>query len=116
MKTLPLLVAGAAAALVLLTSCADNKPAPASPTPGATTPAAAPTPSRSAPLAVTTYVVVPSKLTEQVQATGELKANEEVDLRSEAAGRLVALHFREGEEVAAGTLLVKINDAEPKSS
>ncbi len=67
---------------------------------------------RSAPLAVSTYLVAPSRLADRVSTTGELKANEEVELRSEAAGRLVALHFREGEEVAAGSLLVKINDSD----
>lgn len=112
MKTLPLLVASTTAALLVLASCSKPDAGTPSPAPAASTPAAAPAPSRSAPLAVTTYVVAPSRLTERVQATGELKANEEVELRSEAAGRLVALHFREGEEVAAGTLLVKINDAD----
>ncbi len=109
MKTLPLLGLGATAALLLLTSCTDKSTTEqASSAPTAKAPAAA----AKAPLSVSTYLVVPSRVTDQVSTTGELKANEEVELRSEAAGRLVALHFREGEEVAAGTLLVKINDAD----
>ena len=115
MKTLPLFVFGAAAAC-LLASCNDTKTAQPGP-PATTAPAAAAAPAapKAATLVVSTYLVTPSKLAERVSTTGELKANEEVELRSEAAGRLVALHFQEGEEVAAGSLLVKINDADLKA-
>lgn len=44
--------------------------------------------------------------------TGELRADEAVDLRSEEGGRIVSLGFREGKRVDAGDLLVKINDAD----
>ncbi len=114
MKTFPLLVIGTAS--LLLFACSDEKPATdAAPAPAAASPApagGAAAPAKGAPLAVSTYVVSPNRLAERVSTTGELKANEEVELRSEAAGRLVAMHFREGEEVGSGALLVKINDSD----
>lgn len=42
--------------------------------------------------------------------TGTLRADEEVRLRSEIAGRVVAVNFSEGKPVAEGTLLVKMFD------
>ncbi|RMH19299.1 MAG: efflux RND transporter periplasmic adaptor subunit [Acidobacteria bacterium] len=61
---------------------------------------------------VETYTVVPRPLAEEITLTGELRANEAVALKSEAAGRIVRLLFDEGQAVGAGQLLVKINDAE----
>ena len=68
-------------------------------------------PSTSA-LHVETYLVEVSDLEDQVLVTGELRANEEVELRAEDSGRIVSLHFVEGQQVEAGELLVKINDAD----
>lgn len=42
--------------------------------------------------------------------TGTLRPDEEVQLRSESAGRVVAVPFREGTAVPAGSLLAKIFD------
>lgn len=116
MKTPSLLVFGTA--LLFLFACSDDKTEPsatlATPPAPPAAPAAAPAGAGSpgAPLAVSTYVVTPSRLAERVSTTGELKANEEVELRAEASGRLVNMYFREGEEVRAGALLVKINDSD----
>lgn len=63
-------------------------------------------------LAVKTYQVEPRSFDEAVQVTGELRANEEVELRAEEDGRVIGLHFDEGQRVAVGELLVKINDAD----
>ncbi|MEM8996633.1 MAG: efflux RND transporter periplasmic adaptor subunit, partial [Acidobacteriota bacterium] len=63
-------------------------------------------------LAVRVYDVEARPFDEAVQITGELRANEEVELRAEEDGRVVGLYFDEGERVAAGELLVKINDAD----
>ncbi|MCC7438337.1 MAG: efflux RND transporter periplasmic adaptor subunit [Armatimonadetes bacterium] len=43
---------------------------------------------------------------------GTIIANESVELRSEASGRVVSLNFSEGKSVGNGALLVKINDQE----
>lgn len=46
-----------------------------------------------------------------VRATGRIEAVQAVDLRPDEEGRVTALLFREGEYVAKGTPLVKIDDA-----
>lgn len=54
--------------------------------------------------------VVTSQLRERVLATGELRPNEAVDLSAEVSGKVAAIHFREGQRVGRGDLLVKIDD------
>lgn len=62
--------------------------------------------------AITAEVIVvkPEMLERKITVTGTILANEEVVLRSETAGRLQKLNFREGSVVQRGTLLAKIND------
>ena len=45
-------------------------------------------------------------------AVGTLLANESVIIRPEIAGRVTAIHFREGEKVASGAKLVSLDSAE----
>lgn len=59
---------------------------------------------------VEVVVVEPTVLEEALWTTGELRADESVELRPEEDGRLVALHFQEGQRVEAGALLAEIND------
>jgi membrane fusion protein, multidrug efflux system len=54
----------------------------------------------------------PQPLSRKVLSSGTLLAHEEVDLKSEAGGRILGLRFKEGSKVRKGDLLVKINDAE----
>ncbi len=61
---------------------------------------------------VTYYVVQPQQLANSIFATGTLLPNEQVELRSEASGRIIGLYFEEGNPVSKGQLLVKINDAD----
>ncbi|MEM9593735.1 MAG: efflux RND transporter periplasmic adaptor subunit [Acidobacteriota bacterium] len=63
-------------------------------------------------IGVEVFEVEPRSLTSEVATTGELMANEEVELRSEEDGRVVSILFAEGQNVASGDLLVKINDAD----
>jgi len=65
-----------------------------------------------APMGVDVTVIRPGTVTNRLRATGTLRADESVDLISEASGRLVEIRFDEGERVEAGDLLAKINDAE----
>jgi membrane fusion protein (multidrug efflux system) len=51
-------------------------------------------------------------VTNAATAVGNLIANESVVIRPEIAGRVTAIHFREGERVAAGAKLVSIDSAE----
>jgi membrane fusion protein (multidrug efflux system) len=46
-----------------------------------------------------------------VRATGRIEAVQAVDLRPDEEGRITGLLFREGQSVAAGTPLVRIDDA-----
>lgn len=61
---------------------------------------------------VTYFVAQPQQVANSIFATGTLLPNEQVELRSEASGRIVGLYFEEGNAVSKGQLLVKINDAD----
>jgi len=67
---------------------------------------------RDSRLPVTAIVLKPEVLTNKVLATGTVLANEEVELRSEAIGKIERILFSEGSRVKKGALLVKINDDE----
>ncbi len=51
-------------------------------------------------------------VTHDISAVGTLLANESVVIRPEVAGRIAALHFTEGQSVAAGAKLVTLDAAE----
>ena len=61
---------------------------------------------------VTVFVISNEKLENKIYANGTIIANEIAELRPEASGRITYLNLPEGKKVAAGTLLLKINDAE----
>lgn len=65
------------------------------------------------PPATLVEVVQPQRgpVRDELLTFGSLLADESVMLRSEIDGRIAALHFREGERVAVGTLLVNLDDA-----
>ncbi len=63
-------------------------------------------------LQVRAHVVSTDLLTDRILTTGTLRANESVELASEASGKLVRVLFEEGSPVQQGQLLVKINDAD----
>ncbi|KER10870.1 MAG: hypothetical protein HY22_01410 [[Candidatus Thermochlorobacteriaceae] bacterium GBChlB] len=69
-------------------------------------------PAGASALPVKGYVLNPRKLDNKVIASGTITANEEVELRSEASGRITRILFSEGSTVKQGNLLVKINDNE----
>lgn len=54
-------------------------------------------------------------LTNKVLTTGNIIANEEVDIKSEISGRVVQILFKEGGRVRKGDLLIKLNDSELKA-
>jgi len=61
---------------------------------------------------VTATVVSSERLSDRVSSVGTVLPNEEVDVRSEIAGRVVSIDFNEGARISNGQLLVKINDSE----
>ncbi len=60
--------------------------------------------------AVVVSVVKFTRLDDMVNSTGSILANEEVEIRSEIAGRIVLLTIKEGDVVQKGTVLFRIND------
>lgn len=49
---------------------------------------------------------------DEIAATGQIEALQSIELRPEVEGRIVAILFREGQEVAAGTPLFQIDSTE----
>jgi len=67
-------------------------------------PAAMPVPT------VEAMVVIPQAFTDEVKLTGQVTADESIDVRTEVSGRVKSISFREGGDVRAGQLLVKLVD------
>ena len=65
-----------------------------------------------APTGVDAVVVQPRAITNALQTSGTLRANESVDLTAETAGKVTSIRFAEGERVQAGDLLLTTNDRE----
>ena len=60
--------------------------------------------------AVVVSVVKFTRLDDMLNSTGSILANEEVEIRSEIAGRIIQLNIKEGDAVQKGTVLFRIND------
>lgn len=69
-------------------------------------------PAPSKGLSAEVVVVNDTTLEENISVLGTLYANEEVELASEVAGRLVKINFQEGQFVKKGQLLFKLDDSE----
>lgn len=67
---------------------------------------------KNMPVLVNAYVARSTPLDNDIKAAGSILANESVDLRPEASGRITHIYFKEGSKVHKGQLLVKINDAD----
>jgi len=63
-------------------------------------------------VAVQVLAVTPQTLTERLSTTGTVRANEDVELVAEVAGKVAAIHFEEASRVAAGQLLLEIDDTQ----
>ena len=72
-----------------------NAPAPSGPPP---------------PVEVDAIVIKPETFSYSTEASGTVIASEFVELKPEVSGRIVQLHINEGEQVAEGSLLAKLND------
>jgi membrane fusion protein, multidrug efflux system len=73
-------------------------------------PAAAPAAKPGLPVKAETVKI--SKVSDDVSAVGSLLAEESVIIRPEIDGRIVGLHFQEGQAISAGTRLVTIDPTE----
>jgi len=63
-------------------------------------------------VAADVIVLNPRPFNRHLVATGSLLAKEEVSVQSEVSGRITAINFSEGQPVAEGRLLVKMDDEE----
>lgn len=61
---------------------------------------------------VTARVLKSERLDNTITSSGNVLANEEVEIRSEVQGKIRRISFKEGGKVKKGDLLVKIDDAE----
>lgn len=63
-------------------------------------------------LQVQGYAVKPTNFDNTLVITGSVLANESLELKSEASGKITKINFKEGSRVRAGELLVQTNDEE----
>jgi membrane fusion protein (multidrug efflux system) len=65
---------------------------------------------RGGPVAVNVMIVKDTTISNNIDVTGTIDANERVSLISEVSGRITGIYFTEGSYVRKGQLLVKVND------
>ncbi|GAB3942286.1 efflux RND transporter periplasmic adaptor subunit [Spirosoma harenae] len=71
-----------------------------------------PTPPTESKVATDAFVIKRETITDELQSTGTIQANQEVDLVSEVSRKLIRVYAREGSNVNQGTLLYKLDDAD----
>jgi len=67
------------------------------------------------PMPAEVAVAIRDTVVDAVQATGQIEAVQSTDLRPEVTGRITEILVREGQAVAAGMPLFKVDDAELKA-
>src|SRR5512132_4145229 len=74
-------------------------------------------PGAPAPQAVTVEAtpVVTAPMPQTITAVGSVRSDESVTLRPEVTGRIAEIRFKEGQAVAKGALLVKLDDSVVKA-
>jgi membrane fusion protein (multidrug efflux system) len=85
--------------VVFINGCKSKAKTPAAPKP-------------NPPTIVDVLIAQPQPVSNILEANGTVVANEFVELRPEVSGRLTYLNVPEGRNIAAGTVLAKINDAD----
>lgn len=100
---------------------AGDAPGASAPAPGAGTgpraqgPGGGPGGGPQRPPAVEVARVEVMRLTDDAQAVGSLRSRQSVLLRPEVSGRVSQIHFRDGERVRKGQLLVQLDDQLPQA-
>jgi membrane fusion protein (multidrug efflux system) len=67
------------------------------------------------PTVVDVIIAAPKIVNRNIEVNGTVVANEFVELRPEVSGRLTYLNIPEGNRVAQGTILARVNDADLKA-
>ncbi|RKR81808.1 membrane fusion protein (multidrug efflux system) [Mucilaginibacter gracilis] len=65
---------------------------------------------------VNVMIVKDTAFSNAIDVTGSIDANEQVELRSETAGNITGIYFKEGGHVEKGQLLVKVYDKDLQAS
>lgn len=99
-----IILTAAAAGLIFIVGCSSNDKKTEAPKP------AAPQVARA-----DGFVVTPQLLAQDIEVPGSLAAFEEVELRPEVSGRVTGVFFKEGGNVAQGSVLLKVYDADLQS-
>lgn len=99
-----IILTAAAAGLIFIVGCSSNDKKTEAPKP------AAPQAARA-----DGFVVTPQLLAQDIEVPGSLAAFEEVELRPEVSGRVTGVFFKEGGNVAQGSVLLKVYDADLQS-
>ena len=73
---------------------------------------AGPPPGQTQEISIQGFIAKTKRISNNVIASGTLIPAEQVELRPEVAGKIVLLRINEGRQVAKGTLLVKLYDAD----
>lgn len=68
------------------------------------------------PVPVTVMIVKDTAFANAIDITGTIDANEQVDLRSETAGNITGIYFKEGTHVQKGQLLVRVYNQDQVAS
>jgi membrane fusion protein (multidrug efflux system) len=92
---------------------AQRTAAPASAPPGAAAAKGGPAQGAAQATSVEAVKVVTAPMPQTIVAVGSLRSDESVTLRPESAGRISAITFQEGQRVAKGAPLVKLDPAIP---
>lgn len=71
-----------------------------------------PSAANQAKLPVEGILLAPERLDNKLIITGSVLPNESLEIRSEVAGKISGIFFREGKQVNKGDLLIEINDDE----
>lgn len=74
--------------------------------------ASAPAKEEETAVFVKAYVAKPEKLINQITSRGTVLPEDEVTVTSEVAGLITAIHFKEGDRVSSGQLLISLDDDE----
>jgi membrane fusion protein, multidrug efflux system len=82
---------------------------------GSTMPGATPSAAGSRATAVIAIQPQLKQFAQEVEALGTVRANESVDITAKVADRVTAIHFREGQQVQKGQLLIELDSTEARA-
>lgn len=69
-------------------------------------------PKSDKPIPVQAIIAAAEPFSEQLAVSGNIEANETIEIRPEVSGIVTGIYFEEGSSVRAGQLLIKINDVD----